>query len=133
METTKEFDIIETIDNYNSANIIKNAETKVTKELGELIKNYFRKNDLSNLTANTCEAVVTKVESESFNDTKLMEIIKTLPEEVQSQLIGTKEYIREDVFETLLVNGTLELSTFNNAKETKVTEKLTIKKLKVAK
>lgn len=122
--------IEEVIENYNSSNIIKKAETKVTKELGATIKTYFSKNGITNFTAKTCEAVVSVVTSEVYDDDKLLDIIKTLEPELVNQLVKTKEYIDETVFEKLVLEGQLELSTFNNALITKTTEKLTIKKLK---
>jgi len=122
--------IEDVITKFYEANTIKLENDKKVKAYGEQIKNYFSENNLEVFKAGDVTAKVSMIEKISFDDEKLMQSVKKLPQEYQARLINTVETINEEALERLIVSKELNYDLFKEAEIKKITPRLLVKKLK---
>lgn len=91
---------------------VKDQESALKKDVSSLsakIKEEFETQGIDEFITGTTRAYVTVTEKEELNDLQAIEILrKALPEEQFNQVVKTREYIDEDVFESFVYNHTLD-------------------------
>lgn len=116
---------------YGENNTEYNSLKKIVAEESAEIKELLKAKKLDEKTVDGWTAKVTVKRSESFNENKLLAVVKELG--LQEQLVKTKEYVDTDALEELIYNGTITqdmLLRIAYAKEVKETRALTVKKIK---
>lgn len=115
---------------YGENNTQYNGLKKVVGEQSSEIKKLMQGNKIDEKSVGAWTAKITVKKSESFNDEKLLNIIKQLG---LDELIKTKEYVDTDAMEEAIYNGTITqnmLLEISKAQEVKESVALTIKKKK---
>ena len=115
---------------YGENNTQYNGLKKVVSEQSSEIKKLMQGNKIDEKSVGAWTAKITVKKSESFNDEKLLRIIKQLG---LDELIKTKEYVDTDAMEEAIYNGTITqnmLLEISKAQEVKESVALTIKKKK---
>lgn len=91
---------------------VKDEESVIKKSVSTLsakIKEEFSNQGRDEFVVDNIRAYVTVQEKEELNDLQAIEILrKALPPEQFSQVVKTREYIDEDVFESFVYNHTLD-------------------------
>lgn len=91
---------------------VKDEESALKKDVSSLsarIKEEFETQGIDEFTVGATRAYITVTEKEELNDLQAIEILrKALPEEQFNQVVKTREYIDEDVFESFVYNHTLD-------------------------
>lgn len=115
------------INSYFIANKEKKDAEAITKEKGELIKKYLKENGLKEYEGTEHIAKITTSESISYDDVKLLELVKTLPKEYQDRLVDTVQVVNVEKLEREIIQNNLKVEQFKEAEEKKVTVKLYVK------
>lgn len=116
---------------YGERNAEYNSLKKIVGEESTKIKELLKAKKLDEKTVGDWTAKVTVKRTESFNDSRLLSIVKELG--LEEQLVKTKEYVDTDAMEELIYNGTITqdmLLRIAEAKEVKETVALTVKRKK---
>ena len=120
----------ELIPQYGENNASYNSLKKVVAEESAQIKEIMKECKLDEKSVGSWTAKLTVKKSESFNDEKLLGIIKQFG---LHNIIKTKEYVDMDAMEEAIYSGTITqdmLLEISKAKEVKESVALTIKKKK---
>ena len=117
-------DIEESIENYAKAKEDeKDVKARVSLN-GENIKKWLKDNNKSEYQGKNHKVSVSTSESVSYDDTALLKIARTLPEDIQEQLIEKIEVVNMEKLERLVVEGKLDITKFKDAEVVKTTTKL---------
>ena len=120
----------ELIPRYGEDNTELNGLKKIVADENSKIKELMKESKMDEATSGDWVAKITVKKSESFNDEKLLNIIKQLG---LHNIIKTKEYVDMDAMEEAIYNGTITqdmLLEISKAREVKETVVLNVKKKK---
>lgn len=120
----EDFELI--VKEYFEKNEVKKAADKIVKELGPKIKE-FMKSFGGEKIVDGLKVSIRKSQKKTMNEEKLLEICKTLN---QPNLIKTKEYVDEEVLETLIYNKIIKATDIEPAMEITESEALYVTKTK---
>lgn len=119
--------IEEIIDEYFDNNTKKNAADKIVKALSTQIKKYLGDKNLTSYKGKNHTATLSSSESVSYDEIKLITIIKSLPEELQEGLIDKIEVVNMTALERAIIENKLDVKQFVDAEQHKITTKLFVK------
>ena len=119
------------IDNaFDTKEHLKTYKKEESKLVGE-IKKRMTEADIKNHVTSRAEASISTVEKFSFDDDKLMDLVKSLTDKkLISKLIRTKEYVDMDALENAIYHGDLSAGDLEPAQIKTETVRLSIKKVK---
>lgn len=127
-------DLSELINRYKEGKDVENKIKKSNAELNEAIKNYMTTHDMSTADSDLYTATLSTTKKDTLNDDVALAIIKeNLGGALLKSVVKTKEYIDEDVLETLIYNGDFDANKLSKAITTKTTTTLRIAKKKAKK
>ena len=126
-ENEATLNIADTIDQYFDANSNKKDADKIVKALAPIIKKYLQDNKLTEFRSNNHTAKITSTQSISYDEIKLLSIIKDLPKELQEGLVDKIEVVNMTALERAIIENKLDVTTFKDAEVTSVTTKLFVK------
>lgn len=115
------------IDNYFKANAQKKEVEKVCKQTGDSIKKYLNDNNLTQFEGTNHNVKLSVSETVSYDDVKLLEIVKSLPEDYQARLIDTIQVVNVEKLEREIIQNNLKVEQFKDAEEKKQVTRLLIK------
>ena len=110
---------------YFKNNEIKKSVEKVVKDLGPKIKTMIHSLGVTEKEVDGLKISLRKSQRKTMNQDKLLEICKGLN---QPNLIKTKEYVDEEVLETLIYNNIIKADQIEPAMEITETEALYVTK-----
>lgn len=132
----KQLPISELIDSYGEYKAQESSIKKVIAEQNEKLKNYLRgiiTEDADSISEDGVNYTATlKLRDDSkMNEEKLIEYLKK--NKLAKGIVKKKEYVDEKAFEDAVYNGVIteeQLTEMDRCKDTKITEVLTVKKIK---
>lgn len=110
---------------YFKNNEIKKSVEKVVKDIGPKIKTIIHSLGVTEKEVDGLKISLRKSQRKSMNEERLLEICKKLN---QPNLIKTKEYVDEEVLETLIYNNIISASDIESAMDVVETEALYVTK-----
>ena len=120
-------DIEKCIDDYAKAKQDeKDVKARVSVN-GDNIKKWLKVNNITEYQGKNHKVSVSVSESISYDDTILLKVARTLPDDIKSQLIERIEVVNMEKLERLVVEGKLDTSKFKDAEVVKTTTRLLIK------
>lgn len=136
VENEKQLSINDLIDNYGEAKAKESALKKELAEENEAIKSYLRKllkdgEDSVVLDGESYMVTLKFRDDSKMNEEKLIDYLKK--HKLAKGIVKKKEYIDEKAFEEASYNGTITdemLAEMDSCKEIKMTEVLTVRKLR---
>lgn len=124
---SSEINLSKIIDEYFEANKIKNAQDKIVKTNGAIIKEQLAAKGLKEFQSDNHKASLSTSESIEYDETILLKLSKELPAEISSQIVETIEVVNLEKLERLIIEGKLDTKQFKDAEVRKVTTKLYVK------
>ena len=119
------------VNDFGKSNELSKILKKETSDLGNSIKEIMQKEGISKSYSNGYIANLSTIKSETFNEEKLLDFMKT--QEEFKDCIKTKEYVDMKILEDKIYEGLIQkdlLLKLNDYKETKDTVRLVVKKEK---
>jgi hypothetical protein len=111
-------DLSTLIDSYKNSKDSENEYKKLSKDLGDQIKNEFASRKIDKFASDKYVATVSITQKESINQDRAIIILKdNLSDDQLDQVVKTKEYIDEDALEKLIYNGEVQADLLASAIE----------------
>lgn len=114
----------EEINQYGELKSAADSYKKQAEAENAVIKKYMLENNLTSAKSDSYSVSCKTITSQSFNDEKLLEKLKSLKTE---GIVKTREYVDMEALEGAIYNGKLNASELADCRETKQQVRLTIK------
>lgn len=129
-QENQEVDLSVLIDDYGHYNDLKKTNEKIANELNAKIKDEFSIRNISDYDGNNYSAKLSVRQKFSFDEERLLHIVKSLPLDYRTRLIYTKELVDIELLERMIINGEISPELFVDAQVVTTTYSLISKKKK---